>query len=136
LQALKLGRIGQISRTVKSIEQSKDWYGRILGLPHLYTVGKMACFDCNGTRLALTQSEVPGPESPLYLTVENIGRAQDELKSRGVVFVRSPHLIHTHADGTEDWAAFFNDLEGRPLAILSKVKAEFGAEVLGGIMGM
>src|SRR5580704_9592443 len=92
VQALKLGRIGQISRTVKSIEQSKDWYGRILGLPHLYSVGKLACFDCNGTRLALTEGGAPGPESTLYLSVENIGRAHDELKSRGVVFVRAPHL--------------------------------------------
>jgi catechol 2,3-dioxygenase-like lactoylglutathione lyase family enzyme len=136
VQALKLGRIGQISRTVKSIEQSKDWYGRILGLPHLYSVGKLACFDCNGIRLALTEGGAPGPESTLYLSVENIGRAHDELKSRGVVFVRAPHLSHTHTDGTEEWTALFNDPEGRPLAIMSKVKAEFGAEVLGGIMGM
>jgi hypothetical protein len=31
-------------------------------------------------------------------------------------------MIHRHADGTEEWMAFFKDLEGRPLAIMSKVK--------------
>ena len=38
---LKLGPIGQISRSVKSIEQSAAWYGEVLGLPHLYTFGAM-----------------------------------------------------------------------------------------------
>src|SRR4051812_40613127 len=39
---LKLGSIGQISRSVKSIEQSIAWYGEVLGLPHLYTFGTIA----------------------------------------------------------------------------------------------
>lgn len=28
----------------------------------------------------------------------------------------------THADGTEEWMAFFKDPEGRPLAIVSQVQ--------------
>ena len=31
-------------------------------------------------------------------------------------------MIHRHADGTEEWMAFFNDLEGRPLAIMAEAK--------------
>jgi catechol-2,3-dioxygenase len=41
---LILGRIGQISRTVKDIEQAQEWYGKVLGLPHLYTFGQLAFF--------------------------------------------------------------------------------------------
>jgi hypothetical protein len=31
------------------------------------------------------------------------------------------HLVHRHADGTEEWMAFLKDPEGRPLAIMSQV---------------
>lgn len=31
-------------------------------------------------------------------------------------------MIHRHADGTEEWMAFFKDPDGRTLAILSQVR--------------
>jgi len=31
--------------------------------------------------------------------------------------------VHRHGDGTEEWMAFFNDPDGRPLAIMSQVKS-------------
>jgi hypothetical protein len=39
-----------------------------------------------------------------------------------VHFTAAPHLVHRHADGTEEWLAHFNDPEGRPLAIMAQVK--------------
>jgi hypothetical protein len=44
------------------------------------------------------------------------------MQSRGIEFVNTPHLIRRHADGTEEWMAFFKEPEGRPLAIMSQVK--------------
>jgi hypothetical protein len=41
--------------------------------------------------------------------------------TEGVKFLNAPHMIHTHADGTEEWMCFFEDLEGRPLALMSQV---------------
>ena len=120
---LRLGRIGQISRSVKDIQQAEAWYGGVLGLPHLYTFGKLAFFDCGGTRLLLTQNGAEQTaESILYLWVENIEAAYRALEARGVEFVSSPHLIHKHADGTEEWMAFFKDPEGRSLAIMAQAK--------------
>jgi DNA-binding CsgD family transcriptional regulator len=52
------------------------------------------------------------PESTLYLRVPDITAAHDKLASRGVEFISAPHLIHRHADGTEEWMAFFKDPEG------------------------
>jgi DNA-binding CsgD family transcriptional regulator/catechol 2,3-dioxygenase-like lactoylglutathione lyase family enzyme len=120
---LKLGRISQLARTVKDIKQAEDWYGRVLGLPHLYTFGHLAFFDCGGTRLLLTQEEKVSTESILYLRVEDIVKAHHDLKLRGVEFINAPHMIHKHADGTEEWLAMFKDPEGRPLGIMSQVKA-------------
>jgi catechol 2,3-dioxygenase-like lactoylglutathione lyase family enzyme len=122
MTTLTLGPLAQISRTVRDIKESEAWYGSTLGLPHLYTVGSLAFFDCGGTRLFLNAREKPGPESILYLRVADIRTAYDLLRSRGIEFVDAPHLIHRHADGTEEWMAHFQDPEGRPLAIMSQVK--------------
>ncbi len=120
---LKLGPIGQISRSVQDIQQSESWYRDVLGLTHLYTFGKMAFFDLGGTRLYLTQEAAsPSAESILYLLVPDIQSAHETLKSRDVEFISAPHMIHRHADGTEEWMAFFKDPEGRPLALMSQVK--------------
>jgi hypothetical protein len=49
-------------------------------VPHLYTFGKLAFFDCGGVRLYLNESESPSPgESVLYLFAENIQAAHQEL---------------------------------------------------------
>jgi catechol 2,3-dioxygenase-like lactoylglutathione lyase family enzyme len=125
---IPLGPIGQIARTVRDIQESQTWYSGALGLPHLYTFGKLAFFDCGGTRLMLTE-EIPfaPSESTLYLRVADIAATHDELRSRGVEFINAPHLIHRHADGTEEWMAFFKDPEGRTLAIMSQVRPVTGA---------
>jgi DNA-binding CsgD family transcriptional regulator len=118
---MTLGPIGQISRSVGSIKESQAWYGTVLGIPHLYTFGKLAFFDCSGTRLMLTAEAGAVAESTLYLRVAHIAAAYDDLRSRGVEFINAPHMIHRHADGTEEWMAFFKDPDGRTLAIMSQV---------------
>ena len=87
-----------------------------------YTFGSLAFFDCGGTRLMLSAQEKPRLSPILYLRVEDIRAAYELLRSRGVEFGEAPHMIHRHADGTEEWMAHFNDPEGRTLAILSQVK--------------
>lgn len=119
----ELGPIGQISRTVRDIKQAEVWYGTVLGLRHLYTFGNLAFFDCGGTRLFLSaESGASATESILYFRVADIAAKHAELLSRGVEFNGAPHMIHRHADGTEEWMAFFSDPEGRPLALMSPVK--------------
>jgi DNA-binding CsgD family transcriptional regulator/catechol 2,3-dioxygenase-like lactoylglutathione lyase family enzyme len=120
---LALGPIGQISRTVRDIDEACAWYGGVLGLEHLFTFGKLAFFDCGGVRLYLSaESGNVQPESTLYLRVTDIGAAYAELQARGVEFNGAPHMIHRHADGTEEWMAFFKDPDGRFLALMSQVK--------------
>ena len=117
---LEFINIGQISRSVKDIKQSEQWYRDVLGLPHLYTFDTLAFFDCGGTRLMLSQSEELQPaESLIYLRVANMDAAYAELQERGVKFINAPHMIHKHDDGTEEWMAFFEDPEGRPLALMA-----------------
>ena len=120
---LALGPIGQVARTVKDIAAARSWYAETLGLTHLYSFGNLAFFDCAGLRLFLSEGEGGAADSILYFRVADIRAAQAVLAARGVEFTHAPHLIHTHADGTEEWMAFFRDNEGRPLALMSQVKA-------------
>jgi len=87
---LQLGVIGQVSRTVSDIRRAEEWYGGVLGLRHLYSFGTLAFYDCGGTRLFLSQDEnPPAHESILYLSVDDIRRAQAELAARRRIHTRS-----------------------------------------------
>ncbi len=121
---IRLGAIGQISRSVKNIDAARNWYADVLGLEHLYTFGKLAFFNCNGLRLFLSETGSTA-DSIIYFAVDDIRTAYDTLVARGIEFLNAPHRIHRHEDGTEEWMAFFSDNEGRPLAIMSR---ETGAE--------
>jgi DNA-binding CsgD family transcriptional regulator/catechol 2,3-dioxygenase-like lactoylglutathione lyase family enzyme len=123
-EQVTLGALGQVSRKVRDIAAARKWYGEVLGLPHLYSFGDLAFFDMGGTRLFLSQAEDAGEgESILYFRVPDIHAAQTALAARGAQFTHAPHMIHAHADGTEEWMAFLTDNDGRPLGIMAQVKS-------------
>ena len=118
-----MGPIGQIARHVRDVAAARSWYADTLGLGHLYSFGDLAFFDCGGVRLLLSQGEATGGgESIIYFRVPEIRAAHRRLEERGVEFLNAPHMIHRHGDGTEEWMAFFNDNEGRPLAIMAQIE--------------
>jgi methylmalonyl-CoA/ethylmalonyl-CoA epimerase len=119
---IQLQRIGQIARTVGDISASEAWFRDVLELKHLFTFGKLAFFDCGGTRLMLSEVEAPTPdESLIYFECEGIKGSAEILTTRGVEFIQTAELVHKHEDGTEEWMAFFKDPDGRPLALMSRV---------------
>ena len=120
-EAVELGAVGQIARTVTDIEAARRWYADILGLKHLYSFGDLAFFDCDGVRLFLSKGDGGAQQSILYFKAADIHAAKAALEARGVEFINAPHMIHRHEDGTEEWMAFFKDNEGRPLAIMAQV---------------
>jgi DNA-binding CsgD family transcriptional regulator/catechol 2,3-dioxygenase-like lactoylglutathione lyase family enzyme len=119
---VRWGTIGQLARTVRDIAAAEAWYRDVLQLPHLYTFGNLAFFDCGGTRLMLSAGEKSEPDTYIiYFRVPDIHVSHRELQQRGAVFEAAPHMIHRHADGTEEWMAFFADNEGRPIGIMCQV---------------
>jgi catechol 2,3-dioxygenase-like lactoylglutathione lyase family enzyme len=121
---LKLGPIGQIARRVSDVDAAVKWYRDVLGLPLLYQFGDLAFFDCNGTRLFLSDED-DGPSaanSILYFRVDDINAAFEALSAKGVKFVGAPHMIFKHPDGTEEWMAFFKDVDDGTLALMSQVR--------------
>jgi DNA-binding CsgD family transcriptional regulator/catechol 2,3-dioxygenase-like lactoylglutathione lyase family enzyme len=118
--------LGQVARTTSDVEQARSWYRDVLGLPELYAFPGLAFLDLGGVRLMLTEQEgsADSHQSILYLRVPDVHAAKDELESRGVKFTHAPHMIHRHEDGTEEWMAFFEDNEGRPLALMTQVRSQ------------
>lgn len=115
------GTLGQISRPVADIAAAGRFWRDVMELPHLYTFGSLAFFDCSGTRLMLSAGPEAGKEaSILYFLVDDIVDRYRELGERGAAQLATPHVIHTHSDGTEEWMAFVADNEGRPLGLMCR----------------
>jgi DNA-binding CsgD family transcriptional regulator/catechol 2,3-dioxygenase-like lactoylglutathione lyase family enzyme len=113
-----MSSIGQIARSVSDIEHARHWYREVLGLEPLFDAGNMAFFACNGVRLMLTEGEVM-PESLIYFRVGDIHAEVARLTDHKVKLVSAPHKIHTHEDGSEEWMAFIEDSDGRPIGLMS-----------------
>lgn len=122
-QSSPLGPIGQVSMTVSDVPRAVAFYRDALRLPHLFTFGDLAFFDCGGTRLFLSRPEGAAAlaNSVLYFTVQDIHATAADLAARGVTFHAEPHRIHRHEDGSEEWMAFFADPDGNTLALMSRV---------------
>ncbi|HEY1013266.1 MAG TPA: VOC family protein [Herpetosiphonaceae bacterium] len=120
-EGLALGPLGQIALPVEDPERATAFYRDTLGLPHLFSAGPLAFFDCGGVRLMLSPPEGDGPRagSTLYFKVGDIAAAHAALQARGVAFVDEPHVIAEMADHTL-WMVFFRDSEGNLLGLMSE----------------
>ena len=119
-----IGRIGQVSREVTDLDRAVAWFRDVLRLPLLGHYGTLATFDMDGVRLFISRREGGGSSgnSILYFKVDDIAAAYADLSGRGITFRGAPHLIHRHPDGVEEWMAFFDDVEGGVLALMSQVR--------------
>lgn len=120
---LGLTRIGQICVTVLDLDKAMVFYRDILGMKFLFQVPNMVFFDCDGVRLMLGVAEKPElhhPSSILYYKVQDIQAAHATLVERGVSFDQQPLLAHK-AEDHDLWLAFFRDMDGNLLALMSEV---------------
>jgi len=119
-QEFALGPIGQVALTVSDVERAVRFYREALGLRHLFTVPRMAFFDCGGVRLLLglpEREDARRPGAVLYFRVPDIEAARRALGSRGVAFDVEPRLVARMPDH-ELWMATFRDPDGNPLELM------------------
>jgi methylmalonyl-CoA/ethylmalonyl-CoA epimerase len=116
-------RIGQVAIHVHDLVRATAFYRDTLGLPLLFTAGRMAFFGCGETRLMLSHAEKPQfdhPSSILYFSVPDIAAAHHRLSDKGVRFEAAPHLVAPMS--THDlWMSFFYDSENNIMALMSEV---------------
>jgi len=121
--SLGLSQIGQIAIPVKDVAAATRFYRTALGMKCVSEMAEMSFFDCDGMRLMLARPEglEPGYRSGvIYFTVENIYTAANTLVSRGVQFISKPHVAARTPDH-EVWFAFFKDIDGNMLALMSEI---------------
>ena len=125
--AFTLSQIGQVSLTVDDIDAAERFYVESLGLRKLFRFGDLVFFDCSGVRIFMEKSNtrpfVPA-SSVLYFRTPDIGLAFQQLKSRGVSFVDTPHLIAPMEDH-DLWMVFFKDPAGNTLALMHEAPKGF-----------
>ena len=122
---MKLNRIHQIAVYAKDLDEAVNFYRDKLGASFLqkFDPPGLAFFDFSGTRILL---EPTGPKATIYLRVDDIDAAYEELKANGVNFIGEPHLIFRDEAGTfgpageEEWMAFFMDPSGNTLALATR----------------
>jgi len=122
MPTVNLSQIGQIAVNAHDIDRAVEFYRETLGMKHLFTIPKMAFFDCNGINLMLATPEKPEfdhPSSIIYFNVENIQEVFQILSGRGVEFEEGPQLV-ARMDSYDLWMAFFRDPENNLLALMSK----------------
>jgi catechol 2,3-dioxygenase-like lactoylglutathione lyase family enzyme len=116
--------LGQIAVNAHDIQRATAFYRDKLGLPFLFTAGKLAFFDCGGVRLMLDVAEKPEfdhPSSILYFRVPDINAMHRQLLASDVRFEDEPHVIARMPDH-DLWMTFFRDSEDNLLALMSEVR--------------
>jgi catechol 2,3-dioxygenase-like lactoylglutathione lyase family enzyme len=106
-------------------EAAVIWYRDVLGLKHLFTFGSLAFFDCQGVRLFLSASQEAGSTAAIPFSTSERMTSRLRIvtwRSRHVKFRGAPHMIHRHESGVEEWMAFFEDVDGKLLALMSQVE--------------
>ncbi|HYL85614.1 MAG TPA: VOC family protein [Candidatus Angelobacter sp.] len=120
---LGIQNIGQISIIVHDLPRATAFYRDVLGLPLLFTVPKLAFFDCGGVRLMLGLPETPELDhlsSILYFRVPDLNAAHQRLVDLRVQIVAPPRLI-APMPAYDLWMSAFRDSEGNIHQLMSEV---------------
>ena len=118
--ALGISKLDQVAINVQDLNRATAFYRDVLQLPHLFTAGgKLAFFDCGGTRLMLSRpekAELDHPGSILYFKVPDIHSAHARLVEQKVRIEDAPHMI-AKMGKFDLWMFFFRDTENNLLAL-------------------
>ncbi len=125
---VRLSRLHQVAQRATDLDRSVEFYRDRLGarLIARFDPPGLAFFEFEGVRLLLEGAAAP---ATLYFRVDDIDAAYDQLRARGVEFIREPQPVHRDEDGlfgppgAEEWMAFFHDPDGNVLAIAARKQA-------------
>ncbi len=108
---------------VHDLDRAVRFYRDTLQLPLLFQTGNLAFLECSGVRLILSRPEnedFAKASSVLYLQVNHLTEAYEQLLAKDVQFIDEPHLV-AKMENLETWMAFFKDSEGNTHALISEI---------------
>ena len=120
----KILGIGQIAIAISDIAEAVNFYQNKLGLKLLFEAPPgLAFFECGGTRLMLTTLQGEAADhrtSVIYYRVEDIHSACQELKDKGLSFIREAQMAAKMEDH-ELWIAFLRDPDSNLIGIMAEM---------------
>jgi DNA-binding transcriptional ArsR family regulator/catechol 2,3-dioxygenase-like lactoylglutathione lyase family enzyme len=123
--AISRARIDSVTRTVRDTAESVTFYGDVVGLPHIAISDAQAAFGAGGTRLLLVRQNPPSRnESLLAFAVRDVASSVERMRAAGVVFRELPLVAYEQGAERGSLAAYFDDPEGRPLALVAQEAPE------------
>src|SRR5262245_53528396 len=119
---LSPSHILQVAIPIQDLDRARTFYGKTLGLTHLFDAPPgLSFFQCGQTRLMLSRPE--GPEqakaSILYYAVPSARAAADMLAAEGVSLTEAARCI-AQVGGRDIWLAIAEDGEGNLLGLMSE----------------
>jgi catechol 2,3-dioxygenase-like lactoylglutathione lyase family enzyme len=123
--SLALREIHQIAVHSNDLDRSIAFYRDRLGAEFIarFDPPGLAFFRFGTTRILLERN---APPATLYFRVDDIAKAVEALRARGIELDSGPMVIHRDDDGifgpagTEERMAFFRDPDGNVLALASQ----------------
>ena len=119
-----LDDIGQIHISVGDVGRAVAFYRDVLGMQLLFKVPgqPMAFFMCGNVRIYLGRPETDAFRSNpvIYYRVDDVERAVETLRGRGVEFEADAHVVHRDANH-ELWMAGFRDPDGNYISLMNEV---------------
>ncbi|MET3769104.1 methylmalonyl-CoA/ethylmalonyl-CoA epimerase [Marisediminicola sp. UYEF4] len=114
----------QVAQHADDLDRASAFYEALLGGPPAarFDPPGLVFFNVGISRLLL---EAGAPSALIYLQVDDVYRAVESLRARGVEIVSEPHIIFSHTNdtlgpaGTDEMMAFIRDSEGNTVGLVS-----------------
>ena len=124
-----MGRVTQVAQHADDLDRAAAFYEQLLGQPSAarFDPPGLLFFTLGDTRLLLEQG---APSATIYLEVDDVRLAIDDLRAKGVPIEGEPHVIFQHTNdslgpaGTDEWMAFIRDSEGNLVGLVSHSPTE------------
>lgn len=118
-------RLHQVAQRAEDLERATAFYSRLLRSEPIATFDPpgLVFFDIDGVRLLLDRA---APSALVYLGVDDVRAAIDDLRVDGVEVLAEPHVIFRDDEGTfgaaehDEWMAFVKDSEGNTIGLASR----------------
>ena len=114
-------RLAQVALTVGDVGRAKNFYGEVLGLPHLFDAPPgLSFFQAGDTRLMLSAGDgAPSGNSILYYGTDDVEAGYQALLAKGVVFEEAPRCI-ARVDDRDVWLAICREPDGNMVGLMSE----------------
>lgn len=122
---MKVTHLRQVAQHVEDLDRAVAFYRDVVGLELMarFDPPGLAFFDLGTSRLLL---EAGAPPALLYLGVDDVAVATDQLREAGVEIVSEPHVIHRDdagqfgPPGEAEEMSFFRDSEGNLVGLAGR----------------